>query len=106
MKPRAFGSPWTYASLAFALLAIVALVLIRGSGPLIPGAGMPANNHWLWLLPDWLALVSLASLLLALPAAVICAVVAYKQRIKSPPSNASIWTGCVFLAFLLVLLFA
>lgn len=106
MKFRATDSPWTYASLAFALLAIVALVLIRGSGPLIPGAGMPSSSHWLWLLPGWLAIASLAAVLLGLPAAAVCAIVAYRQRATRLLSGASVWTGCFFVAILLVLFIA
>ena len=100
------SSPWAIASLSLALLVVVAFILLRGSHPLLLGAGAPSTNRFLWSLPGWLALVSVGALLLGSPAALACAVIAYKQRGRRPLSATLVFVGCFLVTVFLVLCFA
>jgi hypothetical protein len=105
MKSSISIKVWVRASLAFAVAAAAAFVLIWGSGPLLPGAGAPTSTHSFWSLPGWLALVAVATLLLATPAAIICAVFALKVKSDKSSSSALLWVGCLILVFFLLTLF-
>jgi hypothetical protein len=94
---------WLYASLAFAAAAILALVLLWGAGPLMPGAGAPSQSTWIWAPPGWLVVASVVTLLIAFPAAIICAFVVIKQRSQRPFSSSPFWWVASILLLIILL---
>lgn len=103
LDQKAKVRPWAYATAGFAVLALIALLLVWGGGPMMPGgSGGSAYSHWYWDLPFEVSRAALLVLLVSPVAALVCAVVAIHKRYPNLPGG--VWlTGLVGLVFFLLM---
>lgn len=93
-------SRWLRASLLLLVLSGLAILLLWGAGPFAPRFTTPEMEEARWRLPDWLWITSFVIAIVAIPAAVICGLIA---TVKARPRYLRLRTVVALLFVLLVL---